>query len=369
MKVPERDVFDIFCRAESKARALSDNHLMAPVTEKATEYGNRGSMKVLVTGAAGFTASHLCERLVQEGYQTRGLVRDLNRTSDLRRQGVELVVGDLRDSRSLASAVKGMDIIYHIAALFRVENVSRKEMWKTNVEGTRNLLDTAVRAGVQRFVHCSTVGVHGGIDNPPANEDTPYGPGDQYQESKAEGERLVLQYMAEGRLPGVVFRPGGIFGPGDLRFLKLFRAINSRRFVMLGSGQVKYHPIYIDDLIDGILLCGTQEKSLGSVYILAGEEPATLNQLVQTIAESLGVRPPRLHFPVAPVYLAAHLCELICKPFGINPPLYRRRVDFFRKNRAFDTAKARRELGFHAKTDLKTGISLTAEWYRKQGLL
>jgi nucleoside-diphosphate-sugar epimerase len=250
-----------------------------------------------------------------------------------------------------------------------VENASRKEMWNTNVEGTRNLLDAAVQAGVQRFVHCSTVGVHGDIWNPPANEETPYGPGDDYQESKAEGERLVLQYMAEGRLPGVVFRPGGIFGPGDLRFLKLFRAIKNRRFVMLGSGQVTYHMIYIDDLIDGILLCGTQEKSLGGVYILAGEEPATLNQLAQIIAESLGVRPPRLHFPVAPIYLAAYLCETICKPFGINPPLYRRRVDFFRKNRAFDTSKARRELGFQAKTDLKTGISLTAEWYRKQGLL
>jgi nucleoside-diphosphate-sugar epimerase len=367
--MPGRDLFDIFCRNRLNTPTLSDNRLIASVTEKAVEYRIRGSMKALVTGAAGFTARHLCERLVQNGYQIRGLVRDLNRSSDLRRQEVELVVGDLRDPRSLASAVKGIDIIYHIAAAFRVENVSRKEMWETNVEGTRNLLDAAVRAGVQRFVHCSTVGVHGGIENPPANEETPYGPGDQYQESKAEGERLVLQYMAEGRLPVVVFRPGGIFGPGDLRFLKLFRAIKRRRFVMFGSGQVTYHMIYIDDLIDGILLCGTQENSLGGVYILAGEEPVTLNQLVEIIADSLGVRPPGLHFPVAPVYLAAYLCELICKPLGINPPLYRRRVDFFRKNRAFDTSKAKRELGFRAKTDLKTGISLTTEWYRKQGLL
>jgi nucleoside-diphosphate-sugar epimerase len=369
VKIPGRDVFDAFCSARLKTRTLSDNQLTAPATETAIERGVRGSVKTLVTGAAGFTASHLCERLVQEGYQIRGLVRDLKRCSDLRRQGVDLVVGDLRDTRSLTSAVEGIDVIYHIAASFRVENASRKEMWKTNVEGTRNLLDAAVQAGVQRFVHCSTVGVHGDIGNPPANEETPYGPGDEYQESKTEGERLVLQYMAEGRLPGVVFRPGGIFGPGDLRFLKLFRAIKNRRFVMLGSGQVTYHMIYIDDLIDGILLCGTQERSLGGIYILAGEEPATLNQLVQIIAESLGVRPPRWHFPVAPVYVAAHLCELLCKPFGINPPLYRRRVDFFRKNRAFDTSKARRELGFQPKTDLKTGISLTAEWYRKQGLL
>jgi nucleoside-diphosphate-sugar epimerase len=326
-------------------------------------------MKVFVTGAGGFTASHLCERLVQQGYQVTGLVRDPKRCADLQRRGVELVVGDLRDPRSLKHAVKGMDIVYHIAALFRAENVSRKEMWETNVEGTRNLLDAAVKAGVRRFVHCSTVGVHGGIKNPPASEETPYGPGDHYQESKTEGERVALRYMAEGRLPIVVFRPGGIYGPGDLRFLKLFKAIQKRRFIMLGSGEITYHLVYINDLIEGILLCGTNEKSIGNVFILAGEAPVTLNQLVAVIAEILDVPPPRLHFPVAPVYLAGFLCELLCKPFGINPPLYRRRVDFFRKNRAFDISKAKRELGFEPKTDLRTGISLTAGWYRKTGLL
>ena len=138
---------------------------------------------------------------------------------------------------------------------------------------------------------------------------------------------------------------------------------------MLGSGQISYHLVYIDDLIDGILLCGTKENSVGHVYILAGGVPVTLNELVQTIAEVLGVRPPTLRFPVAPVYLAGFLCELICKPFGIDPPLHRRRVDFFRKNRAFDASKAKRELGFEPKTDLKTGIGLTAEWYQKEGLL
>jgi nucleoside-diphosphate-sugar epimerase len=326
-------------------------------------------MKALVTGAAGFTAGHLCERLRQHGYQVRGLVRDPSRCSELRKAGVELVTGDLRDPGSLNHAVKGIDIIYHIAALYRLENGSRKDMWDTNVHGTRNLLDAAVQAGVQRFVHCSTVGVHGDIKNPPANEETPYGPGDHYQASKAEGERLVLKYMVENRLPLVVFRPGAIYGPGDLRFLKLFRAIKRRRFIMLGSGQVSYHMIYIADLIDGILLCGTKDNSIGGIYILAGEAPATLNQIVQLIADALVVPPPKLHFPVAPVYLAGFLCELICKSLGINAPLYRRRVDFFRKNRAFDVSKAKRELDFDPKTDLKTGIGLTAEWYRKTGLL
>ena len=283
--------------------------------------------------------------------------------------GVDLALGDLRDQHAVGIAMKGIDVVYHIAALFRPENVSRKEMWECNVEGTRNLLDAAVREGVQRFVHCSTVGVHGDVKNPPATEEFPYAPGDYYQESKTEGEKLALAYSAQGKLPIVVFRPGGIYGPRDLRFLKLFKAIKRKIFVMLGSGNVLYQLIYIDDLIDGIVLCGTRDEAVGQVYILTGESPLTLNQMVANIAQVLGVRPPWLRLPVWPVYLAGLGCEIICKPFGINPPLYRRRVDFFRKTRSFDISKAKNDLHFEPKTDLKSGLLRTAEWYQQQGYL
>jgi len=324
--------------------------------------------KVLVTGATGFTGSHLCERLIELGYSVRALARDTTGFVDLHRLGVEVVKGDLRDNGSLPKATKGIDIVYHIAALFR-QDVPRQVMWDINCHGTKNILDAAVKADVQRFIHCSTVGVHGDIKNPPANESAPFKPGDNYEGSKAAGEQIVLSYMQSGRLPIVVFRPGGIYGPRDLRFLKLFKAIKGRRFVMLGSGKVNYQMIYIDDLIDGALLCGTKEQAVGNIYILTGEETVTLNRLVETVAQVLGVRPPSLRFPVMPVYLAGFLCELICKPLGINPPLYRRRVNFFRTTRIFDISKAKRELGFESKTELKKGISLTADWYRENNHL
>src|SRR5262249_5717488 len=325
--------------------------------------------KVLVTGATGFTGSHLCERLIREGYSVRALVRDPKGPCELRGKGLDIVVGDLRNRESLERAAEGVDVVYHIAALCRRKNVPRKEMWETNVHGTKYLLDAAIKAGVRRFIHCSTIGVHGDIKNPPANEETPYAPGDHYQESKTAGEKIVLEYMREGRLPVVVFRPGGIYGPRDLRFLKLFRPIKTGRFIMLGSGEVIYQMIYIDDLIDGIQLCAAKEEALGKIYILTGEEPTTLNQLVQVIAEVLGAPRCRLRFPVTPVYLAGFLCEVLCKPLGMNPPLYRRRVDFFRKTRCFSTLKAKTELGFFPKTDLRAGIKVTADWYREQGYL
>jgi nucleoside-diphosphate-sugar epimerase len=327
------------------------------------------STKVLVSGASGFTGSHLCERLVKEGYTVRGLVRDPSRAAGLQCAGVEVVAGDLRDARSLCRAVQGSSVVYHVAAEFRHDNLSRKEMMAVNVEGTRNMLEAAVQEGVERFIHCSTIGVHGDIKNPPADEDAPYAPGDIYQESKLEAERVVTGYIVKQRLPIVIFRPGGIYGPKDLRFLKLIKAIRNRRFLMLGSGKPLYQMIYINDLIDGILLCGTQRNALGNVYILTGNESVTLNQLVRTIAEVVGVPSPRLRFPVSPVYAAGFLCELICKPLGINPPLYRRRVDFFRKSRCFSIAKARRELGFNPKTNLRTGIRLTVDWYEKHAHL
>src|SRR5262245_20187159 len=110
--------------------------------------------RVLVTGATGFTGGHLCRRLAAEGYQVRGLVRDASRGSSLRAAGVDLVVGDLRDHGSLRRAVSGIDVVYHVAGLFRPENVSRRDMWAVNVEGTRALLNAAADVGVTRFVHC-----------------------------------------------------------------------------------------------------------------------------------------------------------------------------------------------------------------------
>ena len=175
--------------------------------------------------------------------------------------------------------------------------------------------------------------------------------------------------MAEGRIPAVVFRPAGIYGPGDLRFLKLIKAINARKFVMLGRGTVQYQLVFVEDLVDGILLCGTSPSAPGNIYILTGEPPVTLNHLVEMIAGVLKVPSPRWHFPVAPVYVAGYLCELLFKPLKINPPLYRRRVDFFRKTRAFDISKAKRDLGFSPRIGLQAGLETTISWYRQMSLL
>jgi dihydroflavonol-4-reductase len=328
-------------------------------------------MKVLVTGATGFTGGHLARHLLARGHQVAVLVRpaSISRAASLRETGGEIHVGDLTDPAAVTAAAKGCDVVYHIAATYREAGQGDAAYTRVNIDGTRHVLEAAVAAGARRVVHCSTGGVHGHIERPPANEDAPFAPGDVYQRTKLEAEQLAFAFGAKGWLEVVVARPIGIYGPGDRRFLKMFRGLARGRFPMLGRGDVFYHLTFIDDLVRGFELCGETPAARGRVYILAGPEYTTLNQLVALIAAELNVPPPRWHLPVWPVWVVGALCEAACVPFGIEPPIFRRRVDFYRKSRAFDTTRARQELGYNPSVDLRTGIHRTAEWYRSRGLL
>jgi nucleoside-diphosphate-sugar epimerase len=221
---------------------------------------------------------------------------------------------------------------------------------------------------VERFVHCSTVGVQGEIKDTPADEDYRFDPGDHYQDSKLQGELLARKYFTNG-LPGVVVRPVGIYGPGDRRFLKLFRPINRGYFLMIGDGSTLYQLTYIDDLIDGFILAGRKPEAVGKVFTIAGERYTTIKELVELIADILEKPRPKMRIPLAPVYAAAVMCEKICKPLGISPPLYPRRVEFFAKDRAFSIERAKRELDYKPRVDLREGLAKTAAWYREHGWL
>lgn len=326
-------------------------------------------MKVLVTGATGFTGGHLARELLRRGNAVRALVRNTDdaRAQALRAEGIETVGGDLTDAGRVRAAAEGCEVVYHIAALYREAKHGDDAYRRVNVEGTAHVLDGAAEAGVRRVVHCSTVGVHGDVAAP-ADETAPFAPGDIYQNTKLEGEIMVKARMDQG-YPASIFRPVGIYGPGDTRFLKLFRAIHRGAFRMIGDGNVLYHMTYISDLCDGIIRCGEQPAAQGQIYILSGPRYTTLHELVGEIAKALGKPAPKGHVPLAPVKVAARLCELICKPFGIEPPLHMRRLDFFIKDRGFSSEKARREIGYAPRVDLAEGVALTAAWYRQQKLL
>jgi nucleoside-diphosphate-sugar epimerase len=218
--------------------------------------------KILVTGATGFTGGKVAERLVRDGNDVVAFVRESSDTSALEALGVECRTVDIRDREDVAANFADIGKVFHIAAAYRSEHADHGEFHAVNVEATRNLLDASVQNNVRKFIHCSTVGVQGEIEDPPAAEDYRFNPGDHYQQSKLDGELLALKYFRD-RLPGTVVRPVGIYGPGDTRFLKLFRPIQKGQFVMIGKGDVLYHMTFIDDLVDGFMLAGEKDEALG----------------------------------------------------------------------------------------------------------
>jgi len=325
--------------------------------------------RVLVTGANGFAGSHLTRALLEKGYTVRGLVRRPHALPEDLRTRIEIAVGDVRDARAVAQAVEGCQVVYHQAGLYRDSSAPDHAYWDTNVGGTMNVLAACERHRVQRLVHCSTMGVHGSVTQVPSDETSPFNPSDPYQRSKVAGEERVWTWYRRTQIPTTVIRPAGMYGPGDLRFRKLFKSIQGGYFVMLGPGTINFHLVYIEDLIRGYLLLGTRPEAIGEAFLITGDEYVTLNELVLLISRILEVSPPRWRAPVWPFYAAGAVCEAICVPLHIKPPLHRRRVGFFTHNRAFTNAKARRLLGFQPKVDLGEGFSRTAAWYEAQGFL
>jgi nucleoside-diphosphate-sugar epimerase len=326
-------------------------------------------MKVALTGATGYTGGRLLEALLARGDAVSILARPASLTPGLRASGLRIVLGDLRDAGSLRSLVEGAEAVVHVAAVYRTAGHPDAYYRDVNVGGTERLLEAAAQAGASRFVHTSTVGVHGHVASPPADESSPLAPGDIYQETKAEAERLALAFHRQRGLPVVVLRPGAIYGPGETRLLKLFRAISRGRYAIVGSGRSLYHPVYIDDLVEGYLLALERPEAVGEAFLLAGPRYVSQAELADLIARHTGGRVLPFRIPALPVQWAGALCEAVCVPLGLEPPLHRRRVDFWTKSRAFSIEKARRMLGYAPKVDLEEGIARTAAWYRQAGWL
>ena len=325
--------------------------------------------RVLVTGGTGFTGSHLVRDLVSDGHRVRVVSRDVENARAALPPEVEVVGGDIAERDTVRRAVEGMNLVFHLAAAFREPGIPDSRYHEVHVDGTRHLLEAARDFGVRRVVHVSTIGVHSHIRNPPADETWPHTPGDIYQETKSEAEKLAQAFSRETGLPLTVIRPAGIYGPGDLRLLKLFRAVAHQRFAMIGDGETLFHMVHVRDLVRAFRRAAARATALGEVFIIAGPEYTSLNELVRRIATVFNVRPPRWRIPAWPVFALAAVCEAICIPLRVDPPLYRRRVAFFTKDRAFRTDKARCLLGFTPEVSLDEGLKETGQWYLQQGLI
>ncbi|NLB54925.1 MAG: NAD(P)-dependent oxidoreductase [Lentisphaerae bacterium] len=327
-------------------------------------------MKILVTGGTGFTGSRLVERLLAHGHET--LVLDNQKGiafDDLEKQGAKITIGSVTDRDLLETLIPGCEVIFHLAAAFRRINLPKSVYWNVNVDGMRSLLEVARDNAVRRVVYCSTQGVHGNIDNPPGNEDSPIKPEDYYQYTKYQGEKVCAEFIKEG-MDIVTLRPTAIYGPGDpARFFMIFNRVKKGLFPFFGKGTALYHPVYIDNFVDAFLLAMDKPEVKGRTYIIADEHYYTIKEIVLEVAKVMDAKLTTIHVPFMPMYLFSALVEFLYKPLPADPPLFRRRMDWFRQNRAFTIERAKNELGYKPAVDLSTGLQRTFQWYKENGYL
>lgn len=327
-------------------------------------------MRILVTGGTGFTGTALVRRLLQEGHEVVALdYKEGLQCDALRATGAKVHIGSVTDPQAVDRCMEGVEVVHHLAAAFRELNVPERYYYDVNVNGTRTVLERAVRHGVKRFVYCSTCGVHGDVAKPPAGEDAPIAPADYYQRTKYEAEPIVLEYHARG-LPCVILRPAAIYGPGDPeRFYLIFKRVATGSFPMFGNGRTLYHPLYIDNLVDAFLLVQQPGVGDGRAYLIADGHFWSIEEIVRKVGEALGVSVRIRRYPFAPLLATGYVMEAVCKPFRVTPPIFPRRVDWYRQNRAFDITRARQELGYRPCVELDEGLRRTAAWYRENGYL
>ena len=329
-------------------------------------------MRIVVTGGTGFTGKALVKRLLDAGHSVVALdYQEGLKTEEIKTWGGEVIIGSVTDRSVVEKALKGADIVQHLAAAFRELDVPNSYYDEVNVGGTQNVLEAAEKEGVKKFIYCSTCGVHGNVDNPPADENAPIQAADYYQKTKYLAEPIVQEYFGRG-MKTVILRPTALYGPGDKeRFGMIFKRVNKGMFPIFGDGKALYHPVYVENYVDASILVQSPDVGDGQAYLIADEEYLTIEELAKKIAQAMGmqdtVKMP--HFPLLPLRIAGHLTEWACKPFGIAPPIFPRRVDWYRQNRAFDISKAKREIGYQPKVGLDQGLKLTYEWYLQEGYL
>jgi nucleoside-diphosphate-sugar epimerase len=328
-------------------------------------------MRVLITGGTGFIGSRLALLCLNKGYAVTVLGQENNalqarNRKQIEAKGAEVVLASVTDRERLAHALQGTDWIYHLAAAQHEANVSDQKFWEVNVEGTRNVLEASSRAGVKRFIHGSTIGVYGSLSGE-IDEASPLEPDNIYGVTKLEAEKLALSFRQQ--LPVVVVRITETYGPGDYRLLKLFKAIQKGIFFMVGNGENKHHPVYIDDLLEGLHLAATVEQAIGRIFVLPGKAALTTRDMVKVIARQLDRRTPHFSLPLLPLWVVATAMEAAFRPLGIQPPLHRRRMDFFKKSFVFSGQQSEKILGFIPRVGFERGVAETARWYREMGHL
>ena len=328
-------------------------------------------MKALVTGASGFVGAAVARALIARGWETRCLVRAASSRRNLQSLPVEIATGDLREPASLERALSGCDALFHVAADYRLGVRNPSELYQANVEGTRNVLEAARRAGVERIVYTSSVATIGiPADGTPGDERTPVRLEDMighYKRSKFLTEQLAREWWRTSGAHLVIVNPSTPVGPGDVKPTPtgqiIVDAARGRTPAYVDTGLNVAH---VDDVAQGHLLALERGRA-GEHYILGGED-LSLRAILEIIAEIVGREPPRIRLPHAVVMPIAYVAEAYSRVTGRPTRVTLESVRMSRKRMYFSSEKARRELGYRSRP-AREAFANAIEWFRENGYL
>ncbi len=327
-------------------------------------------MKVLITGATGLLGGHLIKELQQRGEDIRALVLPVENADKLEKQDVEVVRGDITDAGTLGPAVQDVDLIFHLAGMMGVWR-PLSDYRLVNVTGSENLYKAAQKAGVRRYVHTSSHTVYGlGYGRFLTENDALRPDPDPYSLTKAEGDRLMRRLMLNSEVETVILRPGTFFGPGDrLHFGRMAQKMKDGKGVIIGRGDNALPFCYVTDVVQGFMLAAYHEKAPGNVYNITNDRPLTQLEMFNAIADAVhGTRPTR-HLPYLPIYYGSIVAEkVVARVTRTKPIVTQLGAMMFGSDNKHSVEKARRELGYEPKVDLRTGITLAAEWFNSGGM-
>lgn len=330
-------------------------------------------MKNLVTGATGFVGSHIAEKLKNEGEEVRALARSSSNADFFKKIGVEVFNGDVTDYDSVKEAVKGIDRVYHAAAVTD-EWVGKKEAIEVNVEGTRNLLNASLENKVEQFFFISTLGVmglrnHYGTGNVPDYEEDDKKTSDNYIDTKIEAEKLVKIFHKEANLPTAILRPGFVYGPRDMKLIKrLVEKIHSGKFAFIGNGKNILDIVYASNFADAVILAGKTEKAIGQAYNVTDDSGIDMETFIFKITDLWGLERPTKYIPIPVAKVLTNIIEGTARLLRKKTPpvLTKTRLKFMSLNLDFDISKTREELGYNPKVDIDEGLKLTKKWIDKE---
>jgi nucleoside-diphosphate-sugar epimerase len=322
-------------------------------------------MKALITGTTGFIGSHVFKTLCEKGMEVKCLVRKSSKVEQLKKEGAELAYGDLLDKDSLHDAIRGVDIIYHLAG--EVYSTEDKN-YHLNVIGTKNLLDACLSGNIKKFIYLSSIAAVGPNSGSGVvwDENSPCSPISPYGRSKYEAEQLLLETFRTHGLPVVIIRPPIVYGPRVSRSSRVFmfvHLINRGLYRAVGDGKNLISMCYVDNLIQGILLAGEKEGTEGKIYFIADEKPYTINEIAEAIAREEGVRLSSFHMPIWLANIMAVILSVPSKLLGFVSPLSLDKIREMTSNWVCNISKAERELGYRPITTFEQGIKKTVEWY------